>query len=166
MASSTEIFFIIILAIGVAVSVWYFIVAKNHRSYLDTTSYVRGASVKGEGTTINMKCDGGKKICVYRARQICSAPDSNNFENQSTDPISPGDTNTFYGDFNPKTTVDYISKLSGQCNGKETCSVEFDPLEFPMSDPNGICTGENVHLISTYTCVADGASCTSADSTS
>lgn len=160
MASSTEIFIVIMSIIGVTIALWYFIVADKYKRQMNSKPYARGASVRGLGTDVNMKCDEGQQICVYRATQICSSPDANNFENRATDPISKGDTTTFYGEFDPNTTVDITDALGDSSNGNESKIVNFADVaaEFPGAMT---CAPDDTQLIATYKCISPGSSCSS-----
>lgn len=157
MALSTfEVIGMFLLAILFGIAVWWFIVSWQYRSYLKHASYARGANATEEGQTLNLSCDQGKEICVYRATQICSDPDSNNFENQQTDPISSGlDGKNSYGDFNSDTTVDRTADMSRECNGKQTSSFKFAAKGWP----NGMTCHGKTQLISTYSCIPKGTTC-------
>ena len=155
--STFEIVSMILLAIGLGITIWWFIIAENYRKYLSTYAYARGANASKPGQTLNLTCDDDKEICVYRSTQICTDPDSNNFENKSIDPIAGGKTgNDLYGDFNKSTTVDMTDSLGKECNGKQTCTYKFTPLQWPSGMTP--CKG-NPQLISTYTCIAKGSIC-------
>ncbi len=153
--STLEIVFMVLLAIGVGIAIWWYIVADNYRKYLGGITYARGANGE-DGDTINLVCDSDREICVYRATQTCTDPNSNNFENSSTDPISNGtDDSVEYGQFNPNTTVDLISDMGNECNGKQKCSYEFsaDWSQSPLG-----CAGIS-QIISSYTCIPKGGKC-------
>ncbi|MDB4769438.1 hypothetical protein OAG24_00585 [bacterium] len=155
MISTSQLTFIILLVIVLFVAVWWFAIAMNYKSYLNKSVYTRGAN--GEANdNINLKCGSGKKICVYRATQICSNPDSNNFEMSNLEPIANGaESNVTYGDFDPKTTVDFTSKMGNECNGKSECTFKFTP---DWSSKGVECNGKS-QLIATYNCVANDSDC-------
>lgn len=162
MAISTfEIAGIILLFILLGVSVWWFVVADKYKKYMSTNyPYTRGAHAWEEGQTLNLKCDGDSEICVYRATQIYTNPDSNNFEDPNTDPIASGtNSNATYGAFDPQTTVDRTVDLGGECNGKNSCFVNFVTSEWPTGMVLG--NAGTPQLISTYTCIPSGGTCTS-----
>jgi len=162
--STFEIVGMVLLAILLGVAIWWFVIAENYRKYLSTYSYARGANASKAGETLNLTCDDDKEICVYRATQICTDPDSNNYENPSTDPIASGtSSDDKYGDFSSATTVDLTSDLSGACNGKETCAYKFSPKAWPSGMPS--CGGDS-QLISAYACVPKGSTCQSYKSSS
>jgi len=155
MITTFEIVFMVILAIGLGVAVWWFFIAEQYRRYLGDYSYSRGANAI-DGTTTNLTCDSTKEICVYRATQICTNPDSNNFEDQSIDPIAAGEGSfpnmtpgTKYGQFNPATTTDLTSDMSSKCNGGSTASYDF----------TSTCSVGTGQLIATYTCIPKGSTC-------
>lgn len=154
-----EIIGMVLLAIVLGVAIWWFVIAENYRKYLTTYSYGRGANASKAGQTVHLACDDGKEICVYRATQICTDPDSNNFENPSTDPFAAGTaSDDKYGDFSSSTTSDLTNDMSGECNGKETCAYKFMPTRWPSSMPG--CAGDT-QLISTYACIPKGSTCQS-----
>lgn len=154
MIGTTELTFIILLVIVLFIAIWWFAVAMNYKSHLNKSTYTRGAN-GNENQTIKMKCGSGKKICVYRATQICTNPDSSNFENSNLEPFSGGTQNISYGDFDPGTTVDFTSKMSQECNGKSECDYRFTP---DWTSKGTECNG-NSQLIATYNCVADESEC-------
>ena len=161
--STASVTFLIILAVVLVVTIWWFVVAEKYKRYLDNYEYARGANASKAGDTLNLTCDQDKEICVYRAVQVCSQPDSNNFENSATDPIaggikSDGKVSTSYGDYNPNTTVNATPLLVKECNGQEKCAYKFTPVQFPGTMT---CPAEHTQLISTYSCIPKGAVCQS-----
>ena len=160
MALSTfELAFIFLLLVGVGISIWWFVVALKYRNTLSTFSNARGANVAGKNKTVNMTCDPGKVICVYRATQICSNPgyDGKNFEDPTIDPITNGldYANSKYGEYSKLTTKSLTKEIGDTCNGKNSCSYLFKGDNFPSPI---ICHGEP-QLISSYTCIQPGTAC-------
>jgi len=161
--STSQIVILILAFVGLVVAVWFFVIAERYRMYLGKTSYARGANAKKAGETLNMTCDQDKEICVYRATQICSQPDKNNFESSSTDPIaggikSDGPISAAYGDYNPNTTVDMTDALLKACNGDQKCAYKFNPAKFPGTMT---CPAENTQMLSVYSCIPKGEACQS-----
>jgi len=117
----------VLLAIVLGIVVWWFVIAEKYRKYLGNYSYTRGSNATSSGQTLNLTCDQDKEICVYRAVQICTVPDSNNFESSTLEPIASGlgDNNAAYGDFDPDTTVDLTKDMGRECNGQERCQYKF-----------------------------------------
>ena len=148
MVNTLELGTIITLFAMLCIGIWYFSVAKLYSDNLSSRTVTRGANLiynsKATGNTINLSCQG--EIEVTSATQICSNPDSNNFENPLSDPISISSSN--YGAFNPDTTVSLLSAMKKDCDGKSDCSYTFSPKPFPF----GTCQG-TTQLISTYNCV-------------
>lgn len=167
MISAFEITGIILLFIGVALVVWWYIEAANYDTMLDDVPFAMGANMiynpDGENT-VNMSCPDGKQICVYQATQICTNPDSHNFENPDTDPIVhdlTGDNKGNWAKFNKAKTVDLTADMNSACGtgaGKSvftgSCSYKFDPSKFQFGTNNITCEGDNsaIHLIAAYTC--------------
>lgn len=160
MISTFEIVGMILLVIGMIIAIWWYIVAEKYNNYLKSYSYSRGAHAE-DGQTVNLSCDSGKEICVFRATQICTVPDKNNFESSPMgDPIASGkDGTTPYGAFNPNTTVSRTQDMGNSCNGKTTASYVFNSIDFPSGD-SWNCPG-GTQLISTYTCIPKGTTCQS-----
>jgi len=162
MISTIEIVLLVMLTIGLGVAIWWFVVAEQYKSHLRDYSYARGANALN-GQTVNLKCDSDKEICVYRATQICTRPDSKNFETTSLEPIASGDekidgARAFYGDFNPATTIDLTQKMGHDCNGKEECQYHFEASP-GWQAPNGVACNGNTQLIATYSCIPKGTTC-------
>lgn len=164
MITTIEIVLLVMLTIGLGVAIWWFVVAEKYKSYLRDYSYTRGANVIN-GQTAELSCGNDKEICVYRATQICTRPDANNFETSSLDPIATGDmkidgARAFYGDFNPQTTIDRTSHMASACNGKEKCKY---PFKVPQGwqAPNGVACNGNTQLIATYSCIPKKTKCNS-----
>lgn len=149
MIGTTELTFLILLVIVLAIVIWWFAVAMNYKSHLNKSTYTKGANGTAN-ENIKMKCGSGKKIYVYKATQICTNPDSSNFENSNLEPFSGGTQNTTYGDFDPNTTVDFTTKMGRECNGKNECTFKFVS---DWSSKGTECNGES-QLIATYDCAA------------
>lgn len=152
------------LTIGVGVAIWWFIVAEQYKSYLGRYSYARGANSMN-GKSVNFSCEAGKKVCLYRATQICSRPDNKNFETSSLEPIASGDSSidgahVRYGDFNPRTTVDLTQEIKARVNGKSNASYDFN-IPPGWKGPNGVQCNGDTQLIATYSCIPEGESCSS-----
>lgn len=159
MITTFEVVGMILLFIGLAIAIWWFVVAENFRKYLKTYSYSRGVHATQANQTLNLSCSEGKEICLYKATQICTNPDNNNFEDPTTDPIDSGTSaNGMYGQFNPQTTVDLTQDMGSVVNGQRTATFRFTPKEWP--DNMASCAGET-QLIGTYTCIPTGTSCQS-----
>lgn len=156
---------IVLSIIALIIAIWWLAVSWKYSSFLNDYKYARGSNASAAGQTMNLVCGAGKQICVYRATQLCSNPDSNNFENPSTDPISSGLklNGSKYGEFDPDTTVDYTSTLGKACNGQNTCSFTFNPLAWSNSMT---CSSGNTQLTSAYSCVSDSSECQSYTSSS
>lgn len=156
MLSTLEIVIIVCLSVMVIVSLWWFIIADRYREHLDgNLTITRGANtIYSHGKTVNFQCPVGKVIKVTSAHQICSNPDSNNFESTTLDPIAVGQGDGEYGSFNPKTTVDLKTSIGKVVNGKRTASWNFVPQNWPGSTeiPTKYCDG-NIQLVCTYDCV-------------
>lgn len=158
MITTFEIMGMMLLFIILGFAIWWFLVAQNYRKYLTNYSYTRGANVASKGRSTLLQCDSDKEICVYRAVQICTNPNSSNYENPSTEPMSSGTTgNEKYGQFNKSTTIDMTSDLGGKCDGKEKCAYKFVGKQFPSGM---ICSGKT-QLIATYTCIPKNTKCRS-----
>ena len=161
MADQVLIFIIVVLLFIFMLSVIALVTGYRYYNDLQGRTYTRGANQSGPGD-VKMKCGNGKEICVYKATQICTNPDGNNFENEHNDPISSGyDNPDSYGDFDPCTTVDLLKEISEKCNGQKECIYNFKGnTPFPF---DGECKGDNatVQLISTYTCIPKGSECIS-----
>lgn len=141
---------------------WLYYIEYKRGDKLTDWRYTRGANLI-EGTNnnqIQLLCDEDHVICVDKATQICSNPDTNNFESTNLDYSSTGISD--YGNFNPFTTASLTQNMKQNCDGKSNCTYTFTPLAYP----NGVtCNGKN-QLISTYTCVPkDSATCYSAIAT-
>ena len=149
--SSLEVFTLIMLLVGVAVAAWIYVVKVKNINTLKQNVYTRGANIKGGGNSTKLTCGIDHTIKVYKAAQICSNPDSNNFEDPTTDPISGGTDGTVgYGVWDPATTVDLTDTMGKSVNGKQTVTYTFTPEAFP----NGmVCPSESTQLIATYDCV-------------
>ena len=165
MITTTEIVLIVMLTIGVGVAIWWFVVAEKYKSYLGKYSYTRGANATN-GNKIEFSCGGGKKICLYRATQICTRPGANNFETSSLEPIASGDSsldegaNVMYGDFNPQTTIDLTKEIGNLVNGKNKAEYTFN-APTGWKAPNGVACNGNSQLIATYACIPEGGDCSS-----
>lgn len=162
MISTIEIVLIVLLTIGLGVGIWWFVIAEKFKTYLANYSYTRGANVVN-GQTAELECDNDKEICVYRATQICTRSDENNFETSSLEPIASGvkeidGARAFYGDFNPATTVDITEEMGKSCDGNETCEYKFEVDKAWKANKGVACDGET-QLISTYTCIPKGTEC-------
>ena len=153
--NTTKIFLIIILIVGMIVALWWFVIPLRYRLSLNKFTYARGANAWKANQHVNLSCGVGKEICVYKATQICTIPDSNNFESSHADPMSISSKKGIggYGDFDPTTTVDLTDSLGKQCNGKGECRYRFIP------NNSLACPAENSQLISTYTCVPKNNEC-------
>lgn len=152
--SSFEIFGILFLVFVLVLIIWWYYDASRKVSTLSQNTYTRGANIKGSGGKVDLQCGIDHEICVYTATQICSSPDSNNFENASTDPISSGlNGDASYSEWNPSTTIDMKDTLGKSVNGKQKVTYTFTPAAFP----NGMtCGSDNIQLVSTYDCVPKG----------
>lgn len=162
MISTTEIVLLVMLTIGLGVAIWWFVVAEKFKSYLRDYSYARGANALN-GQTAQLTCGPDKEICVYRATQICTRPDSHNFETSSLEPIASGNAkidgdHAFYGDFNPATTIDLTQHVGAQANGKEKASYAFNAAP-GWKAPNGVACNGNTQLLATYACIPKGTKC-------
>lgn len=153
---------------GIAIAIWWFVIAWRYRSYVNGFVYARGANVAGSAHKARLQCGSGKKICMNKATVVCSVPQPHastwtnpsfpsNFETAATDPIASGlDGNAKYGEYNPKTTLNVVDKMKNECNGKGQCTFDFSNETLP----NGIhCSADNTQLLSTYYCVDEGADC-------
>lgn len=148
---------IMVLFFAMLLSFWYWGVAVRYGNTLSQSANTRGANVSGANKTVNLKCDPGKVICVYRATQVCSSPGytGKNFENPMTDPITNGlDGGGNYGEYSKHTTIPLTKTMGDECNGKNECSYIFKGDGFPF-----VCNGTS-QLISSYTCVPEGGVCT------
>lgn len=158
-----EVVLIAALIMILAVSIWWFAVGFRYRMTLDNTSYPRGANAF-DGDTVNLTCDGGNVICMFRATQICTVPDANNFETSNLEPISNGSGNVKYGDFDPSTTVDLTQEIGYICNGKTSCSYTVNADWSKLNDAGTSlrCNGSspsNSQVIATYSCIPSGTEC-------
>ena len=139
---STILIFLLLCLLAILVySIWSFGVSFRYRNTLKNYNYTRGANTT-QNKKINLKCENGNKINIDKAVQICTDPDSNNFENPETDPIDKD------GKFNKNTTVDLKDVLSSACDGLSSCEYTFKPKKYPN---NMKCNGTS-QLISTYIC--------------
>lgn len=139
---STILIFLLLILLAILVySIWSLGVSFRYRKTLKDYTFTRGANTT-ENKDVNLKCEMGKKIKIDKAVQICTDPDSNNFENPDTDPIDKD------GKFNKDTTVDLKDDMSDECNGLSSCDYNFKPKKFPG---NMNCNGTS-QLISTYIC--------------
>jgi hypothetical protein len=162
--TTPQVMIVLLLVIGVIIGIWLYVVAQRYSNYLDEYSYSRGAHAWQTGQTLDLKCDDGKEICVYRATQICTNPDSNNFES-APDSIASGNTsNVPYGAFDPDTTVSRTEDMGKKCNGLSSATFVFNPVDFSGGKPwEEVCSAESTsQLIATYTCIPKGSKCTSA----
>ena len=147
--STIEVVLVLGLGIVLLFFVWAYFTNEKYAKDMNTQSYTRGANLSGPGN-VNLGCDSDSKICVYSATQICTTPDSNNFENSTTDGM------TVSGTLNPNTTTDLTSDMATTCNGQTSCTYSFTGT---ASFPNGMnCSGQP-HLIATYTCIPKNQSC-------
>jgi len=150
---------ILLLCVGIGISIWWFIIAFKYRDTLSSFSNSRGANVAGKNKVVNMTCDPGKVICVYRATQICSNPGfgGKNFEDPTIEPITNGldYANAKYGEYSKLTTKSLTKEIGDTCNGKNTCSYLFEGDDFPAPI---VCYGEP-QLISSYACIKPDTSC-------
>jgi len=142
----------ILLIIIIGIAIWNLVIIWNYSSYMGSFIYARGANAT-DGETINLQCESGGNICIYRATQICTNPDSNNYESSNLDPIDTSESN--YGNFNLDTTVDLTQTMSQMCNGKESVNFTFSG-KWPDTPCNG-----NSQLIATYSCVNTPEECNS-----
>jgi len=164
MISTTEIVLLVMLVIGLGVAIWWFVVAEKFSIYLKNYSYARGANALN-GQTVDLTCGDDKEICLYRATQICTRPDSKNFETSSLEPIASGDVKidgarAFYGDFNPDTTIDLTREMGSEVNGKQKTSYTFTAAP-GWKAPNGVACNGNTQLIASYSCIPKGSRCQS-----
>jgi len=161
--SQFEVFCVLVLLFILAYAIWFYVMQLNRKKFMDSYIYSRGANAWKDKSNINLSCGEGREICVFRATQICSGNDDSgfNFEIPSTDPISSGeDDGVFYGDFNPKTTLDLTPNLKEECNGKNQCTYVLDSSVTPFPfEPNEKCDPNNVQLLATYSCVPKGGIC-------
>ena len=140
---------IMFLLILTGLAIWSFAVADLYGSYAKTTSVTRGLTGEA-GDTVVLSCPGGRVISVDSATQTCTNPDSNGFENSTTDAM----TSTTQGSFDPNTTVDLTSEIGGEANGETNYSYSFNPLNpyTPQSGGSSVSCGGTIQLIGTYTC--------------
>lgn len=151
-----------LLAIGLGIAVWWFVVAYKYKNHIDSYSFTRGANVIGSQKKAQLSCDSGHNICVYRATMIYSDPQPGNFEAIPTDPIASGTSGSSkYGDYDPTTTVSLTDKMGQECNGKSQCSYDFSKEQFPKV---GTYNPDKIQLISSYTCIPSGVACVSSTS--
>ena len=165
MISTGEVFLILFLLILLGFAIFSFFIFYRQRDGLLKFKYTRGANATippgKDSVDVQLKCDGGKEICVYRATQICTSVGQTGYEQSPLDPMSDGSQSSGgapYGDFNPNTTVDLTKKMGMECNGKGECTFKF------TKDWNGV-NGEckiggrdlTTQLIATYTCYPPGS---------
>mgnify|MGYP003390117396 FL=1 len=162
----------LITAIGIAT--WYFVVSYKYGKTLSNFSYTRGANLdtldKNKGS-VNMTCESGAEICVWKANAICSGPLKGSVSNTEggPEPISNGlNSNSAYGDFDIHNTIDLTTDMSTQANGKQLYSYNFDVTNknfggktCPMNYDVKSGTGSRPQLIATYTCIPKGTKCQS-----
>ena len=151
MLSTFSLFIILLLVFAVVTLTILYFISRSHRSRINNFARSRGINMTG-GETKELKCENGRKICVYRAVQVCTSGLKQ--ENPTTDPMSDGTDGGVYGNFNPNTTTSLTDDLKNQCNGKETCQYYFAG--------DGSCTGIS-QMIGTYACLAPGSDCQSYD---
>nr|QBK85547.1 MAG: uncharacterized protein LCMAC101_01340 [Marseillevirus LCMAC101] len=179
MISAFEITGIILLAIGVGLVIWWYMEAGNYDAMLDGVPFAKGANLiyDPDGTdadnTVKMSCPDGKQVCVYQATQICTFPDSYNFEHADTDPINRVLTSDGWGKFNPKTTRDLTAEMNTACKTANRKPVSTDNCQYTFSPSNTFTTTDGsvitcstvdpsaIHLIAAYTCQPVGTVCNS-----
>lgn len=149
MASTFGLFSLFTLMVLVGVAVYWFVVSYRYKRFLDCAIYTRGANVK-DGGTVALTCDSEKVISIISATQICTLPNSSNFESSNLEPIANG-TNAPYGNFDPKTTVDLTSEMKAVVDGQQKINYTFSGAS-GWSKAGLTCNG-NAQLIATYECV-------------
>lgn len=164
----------VFLTTTIGITVWYFVVAYKYKQTLNNFSYTRGANLdtkdKNKGT-VNLKCESGAEICVWKATAICTGPLRGAASNSEggPEPISNGlNGNSAYGDFDINNTIDLTADMAGQANGKQSYTYNFDTTKknfggnlCPMNYDTKSGTGVRPQLISTYTCIPKGTKCQS-----
>lgn len=153
MISTFTLFVILLLIFAVVTVVIIYLISRSHSSRVNNFARSRGLNMV-DGQTKTLKCENGRKICVYRATEICTS--RSKFEDVSTDPISDGLNGSVYGSFDPNTTVSRTSDVKNMCNGKESC-------DFTFRASGQILCGGQTQLIGTYSCMAPGSECSSYD---
>lgn len=156
-----QVFGILALTFFLIIVIWIYVVSLQRKKFLDSYIYARGANSSlppnTGGTTntsqLNLSCGEGRQICVFRATQICSGSNTNNFEYENTDPFLSD------GSFNPSTTIDRTSDLENKCNGNSTCQFTFDPSTTTFPDGTGWSCPVNSQFLSSYTCVTSVDEC-------
>ena len=159
MISTIEFVVIAILVIITGIAVWNLVIVLIYNSYMNSFIYSRGAN-SDKPKTISLSCESGGGICIYKATQVCTLPNSDNFETSLLDPISTDGKN--YGNFNPDTTIDLTQDMSSKCNGKSSATYNFTgewPSGMLCQDQYGN-TGQT-QLIATYYCVNSNSDCKS-----
>jgi len=157
---------LICFAVILVISVWWFVVGFKYSQSVGQFSYPRGANLDTTASApfgnVNLECDGGKQICVWRATGICTGESTNNFE-LGQDPFSGGSPSNpnAYGDFDPSVTLDLTQDMIGLVNGKETATYSFNRMGSNGKRQITCGNGTRPQLIATYSCVPPGGSCTS-----
>lgn len=172
--STTTIVATVCLMTAIGIATWYFVVSYKYGKTLTNFSYTRGANLdtldKNKGP-VNMQCETGAEICVWRANAICSGPLKGSVSNTEggPEPISNGlNSNSAYGDFDIHNTIDLTTDMSTQANGKQSYSYNFDVTTknfggktCPMNYDVKSGTGSRPQLIATYACIPKGSKCQS-----
>lgn len=172
--STTAIVVTTVLISVAGIAIWYFAVAYKYGQTLNNFSYTRGANLdtldKNKGV-VNMQCESGAEICVWRANAICSGPLRGSASNTEggPEPISNGlNGNAAYGDFDVNNTIDLTTDMSTQANGKQNYQYNFDVTNknfggktCPMNYDVKSGTGSRPQLIATYACIPKGSKCQS-----
>ena len=150
------------LTIGVLIAGFWVLISRKNVDVVKNKEYARGMNAS-EGKSVTLKCDDSDEICVYRATQICSAPDQNNFEQAYGDPFSDGVTSEKpYGEFS-EFAVDLTEDISKLANGKNSYEFVYTPKDFP-NIPGGKCINKSgapgvSQLIGVYKCLPPGGKC-------
>ena len=145
--STVEVTLVLLLGVGLIIAIWVYIVSKRETTTVSSQPYARGANLAAPGK-VPLVCDPGSTIQVASAMMVCTNPDSNNFENPSTDPF------TSTGAFNGQTTYDLLkgdNGMSTKCDTKEQCLYNF-----VGNNDSFTCPG-TPQLIATYTCIPKSA---------
>jgi len=170
-----EIVILVFLLIIVALVIWYFAIAFMYGQKLNNFSYTRGANLdtkdKNKGT-VNMSCEQGAEICVWKATAICSGPNSSSNTELGPEPISNGlNGNSAYGQFDVNNTIDLTKDMATKADGKQNYSYNFDVTNrnfggsggkaCPMNYDPKTGAGQRPQLIATYSCIPPGTKCVS-----
>lgn len=162
MISTISLSLILFLIVGIIIAGFWVIISRKNVSIVTSKEYARGMNAS-EGRDVILKCDGSDEICVYRATQICTSPDQNNFEQAYGDPFSDGVTSSKeYGEFS-EFSVDLTEDISNLANGLNSYEFTFTAKTFP-NIPGGKCINKSgdpgiPQLIGVYKCLPPGGKC-------